>query len=89
MQSLFYMQSHEPIAYVHRISPRPLLMVVGEHDECIPTNLQLKMFARAQEPKQVHVIRDAGHFDLYYGEKFEENIRVQLEFLRELFGKSA
>lgn len=82
LQSLFYMQGHEPIAFISRISPRPLLMVVGENDLCIPSNVQLKMYEHAQEPKSVHVLRGCGHFDPYYGAAFEENIRVQCEFLK-------
>lgn len=85
LQSLFYMQSHEPITMISRISPTPLLMVVGEHDVCIPTNLQLAMYQRAQEPKSLHVIRGTGHFGPYYGSPFEENIRAQLEFLKNQF----
>jgi fermentation-respiration switch protein FrsA (DUF1100 family) len=84
LQSLFYMQSHEPRSFIHRISPTPLLMVVGEQDLCVPTNLQLAMYQQAQEPKKVHVVRGVGHFGVYYGAAFEENIKVQLGFLNEV-----
>ena len=85
LQSLFYMQSHMPIAFVRRVSPTPLLMVVGEEDLCIPTNLQLAMYQEAQEPKRVHVVHGSGHFGVYYGTAFEGNVVVQLEFLKEVF----
>ncbi|TKA64531.1 hypothetical protein B0A49_10085 [Cryomyces minteri] len=84
LQSLFYMMSHEPKAFIHRISPTPLLMVVGENDLCVPTNLQLAMYQLAAEPKQVHVVRGTGHFGVYYGDKFEENIKVQVDFLNRM-----
>ena len=82
-QSLFYLQGHEPITFIHRIAPRPLLIVVGEDDLCIPTSRQLAMFEKAQDPKKVHVICGTGHFGPYYGQEFEENIREQLKFLKE------
>lgn len=84
-QSSFYLQFHEPQAFIHRISPTPLLMVVGDNDLCIPTNTQLAMYAKALEPKRLHVVRGAGHFDVYYGKAFEENIGVQLDFLKTIF----
>lgn len=83
LQSLFYLQGHEPMTFISRISPTPLLMVVGEHDLCIPTNIQLAMYEKAQEPKKVHVIRGTGHFGPYYGAAYEENIQVQLQFLKQ------
>lgn len=81
LQSLFYMQGHEPMTFINRITPRPLLMVVGEDDLCIPSSLQLAMFEKAESPKTLHVIRGTGHFGPYYGKEFEENIREQLKFL--------
>ncbi len=84
-QSLFYVQSFDPRAFIRRVSPTPLLMVVGDQDVCIPPNLQLGMYAQALEPKKLHVLRGAGHFEVYYGKAFEENIKVQLDFLKEIF----
>ncbi|KAH6683866.1 Alpha/Beta hydrolase protein [Halenospora varia] len=84
MQSLFYMQSHEPKAFIGRISPTPLLMVVGEQDLCCPTRMQLAMYAQALEPKKLHVLRGEGHFGPYYGSGFEANIKIQLDFLKEV-----
>ena len=74
--------------YVHRISPRPVLFCVGDQDRTIPTKWQLELFEKAKEPKTLHVIKGAGHFDLYIGEFFEENIRVQIAWLRELFDEN-
>ena len=82
-QSLFYLQSHDPRAFIHRLSPMPLLMIVAAQDKCISPNSQIEMFSRALEPKKLHVLRGAGHFDVYYGQPFEENISVQLNFLEE------
>ena len=55
--------------------------MVGEHDVLTPTDLALKAYARAIEPKQLEIIRGAGHFDGYTGKFFERNAGVQTEFL--------
>jgi fermentation-respiration switch protein FrsA (DUF1100 family) len=84
LQSLFYMQCHEPKAFISRISPTPLLMIVGEQDLACSTRAQLAAYAQALEPKKLHVLRGIGHFGLYYGSEFEENIKVQLQLLKEI-----
>lgn len=82
LQSVLAMVLHEPRAVIHRIAPVPLLMVVAEKDRTIPTTQQLEAYSRALEPKQLHILKRVGHFDPYFGSAFEENIAVQLEFLK-------
>ncbi len=85
LQSLFHAVGHEPRAVIKRVAPRPILFVVAENDTTIPSNLQLQVYNEASEPKRLHIIKGAGHFDPYYGASFEENINIQLEFLKEYF----
>jgi hypothetical protein len=80
-QTQVYMALSEPQAVIHRISPTPLLMVVPEKDTTVKTSSQLAAFEKAQEPKELVSIKNAGHFDIYSGEAFEENISAQLRFL--------
>lgn len=54
----------EPALYVSRISPRPLLMIVGKNDLLTTPDLAFATFANALEPKEL-VILDGGHFDPY------------------------
>lgn len=83
--SSFNLLSFEPRAYIHRISPTPLLVVLAEKDMVIGTDRQLGMYELALEPKQLHIVRNVGHFGVYFGERFEENIGVQVKFLRSIF----
>lgn len=85
LQSLFHSVGHEPRAVIKRIAPRPILFVVAENDTTIPSNMQLQVYSEALEPKRLHIIKGASHFDPYYGAPFEENIKVQLGFLKEIF----
>lgn len=82
LQSMFNLMSHEPKGLIHRIAPTPFIMLVAENDDIVETKHQLTMYQLALEPKQIHVVRDCGHFGVYGGAGFEENIKVQIEFLR-------
>lgn len=57
-------REYEPGSYVARISPTPLLMIVGSRDTLTATDLALDAYARALEPKKL-VIFDGGHYDPY------------------------
>jgi len=50
-----------PIAYIAEVSPRPLLLVHGSHDETVDVSHARKMYARAGEPKELIIIEGAGH----------------------------
>ena len=55
---------YEPAAYIARISPTPLLMVVARQDHLTPVHLAIDAYERAREPKRL-VILPGGHFDAY------------------------
>lgn len=82
LQSLFKLLKNEPRAYVRRISPTPLLMVVAELDLAVHVPTQLAVFGEASEPKELFFMSKTGHFDVYDGPGFEVNIERQLEFLK-------
>ncbi|GAA4629428.1 alpha/beta hydrolase [Actinoallomurus vinaceus] len=55
---------YEPGAWIGRVSPTPLLLVVGDHDTITLTDLALAAFERALEPKKL-VLLPGDHFDPY------------------------
>ncbi|KAL7941889.1 alpha/beta-hydrolase [Trichoderma barbatum] len=79
--SLFRLVRFEPIRYIHRIAPTPLLMVVGDKDEGLFLP-QLQAFGLAQGPKELHILKGGNHFNHYYGELRKESFAVQIEFLK-------
>ncbi|RKK89338.1 hypothetical protein BFJ70_g13528 [Fusarium oxysporum] len=85
LQSMVNTIMHEPTGVIHHISPTPLLMIVADDDVCTYTHLQLEAFEKALHPKTLKVIKGIGHFDLYYGKRFQEVVDVQLEFLKSIF----
>ena len=50
----------DPIYFIARFSPRPLLMLSAKRDELIPKFATDALFAAAREPKQI-VWFDSGH----------------------------
>ncbi|KAJ5111964.1 hypothetical protein N7532_000009 [Penicillium argentinense] len=82
LKSLEAFRAYEPGAYIQRISPTPLLMIVMDKDLVTPTDIALDAFARAKEPKQLHII-PGGHFEPYDGPLFQQNVSVQAKFLQD------
>jgi fermentation-respiration switch protein FrsA (DUF1100 family) len=55
---------YEPGAWIGRVSPTPLLVVVALNDTITVTDLELAAYQRALEPKRLELI-PGGHFDAY------------------------
>jgi fermentation-respiration switch protein FrsA (DUF1100 family) len=53
-----------PAVNIHRISPTPLLMVMGDDDRLTRTDLAIDAYERAREPKKL-VMFKGGHFNAY------------------------
>ena len=64
LRSVEMLMEYEPGAYVERISPTPLLMVVAAGDHLTPTDLALEAYQRAREPKRLALLA-GGHFEAY------------------------
>jgi fermentation-respiration switch protein FrsA (DUF1100 family) len=64
-------REYESGIYIPRISPTPLLMIVGTHDTVTPTDLALNGYEQALQPKKL-VLLDGGHF-VPYVDKFKES----------------
>ncbi|KAF5253227.1 hypothetical protein FANTH_1823 [Fusarium anthophilum] len=80
-QTQLHMLSFEAQSMIHRVSPTPLLFVVPGNDVLVRTASQMDAFNKAREPKQLLYLDGCGHFDLYTGDYFEQNIKVQIKFL--------
>jgi uncharacterized protein len=64
LRSVELLTEYEPGVYIERISPTPLMMVVGAADHLTVADEALAAFGRAMEPKQL-VLLPGGHFDAY------------------------
>lgn len=82
--SMLAMLNFRSLDFVDQISPRPILMVVGEnaHSKFYSENV----YKAAAEPKELYVVPDAIHIDLY--DRLDKIPFDKLEsFFREAFEK--
>jgi fermentation-respiration switch protein FrsA (DUF1100 family) len=54
----------EPAGWLPYVTPKPLLMIIAEHDRCTFTEVQRAVYEVAPEPKKLLTF-DGGHFDAY------------------------
>jgi fermentation-respiration switch protein FrsA (DUF1100 family) len=71
LRTVELLMDYEPGAYIERIAPTPLLMVVAAGDHLTPADLALEAYSRALEPKRLELL-SGGHFDAYLGQGFEQ-----------------
>ena len=64
VQSSRAARMYEPGTWITRVSPTPLLMIVGLHDTITVTDIELAAYERALQPKKLVTIV-GGHFDPY------------------------
>lgn len=64
LRSTFAARMYEPGIWAARVSPTPLLMIVASDDHLTMTDLELRAYEEALEPKRL-VLVPGGHFDPY------------------------
>jgi fermentation-respiration switch protein FrsA (DUF1100 family) len=70
LRSVEMFLEYEPGAYISRVSPTPLLLVVAARDHLTVSDLAIDAYENAREPKKL-VILPGGHFGAYTGPDFE------------------
>lgn len=78
LRSVEMLTEYEPGVYVERISPTPLLMVVGAQDHLTVADEALNLYNQAREPKRLLLVQ-GGHFDVY-GPAFDETASAAAEW---------
>lgn len=71
---------YEPWAFMHRISPTPLLMIVAARDTRVPARDQLWAYEQALQPKEL-LLLDCSHYDPYMS-RLDEARSAARDFLR-------
>ena len=64
LRTVEYASEYEPAAFIERISPTPLLMIVADGDETTFTEEELAAYQRALEPKRLMLV-PGGHHSVY------------------------
>ncbi|MEY2926866.1 MAG: hypothetical protein RL367_1343 [Pseudomonadota bacterium] len=60
---------YEPAAFIERIAPTPLLMIIADADTMTFTDEELAAYARAREPKQLLIVK--GDHRVVYFDQYE------------------
>ena len=78
LRTIEYGFGYEPGTYIGNISPTPLLMIVAIKDHLAVSDLAIKAYEQAFEPKKL-VLLPGGHFDAYV-EAFDQASRPACEW---------
>ncbi len=89
LRTIELLMDYEPGAYIERVAPTPLLMVVGAKDHLTPADLALEAYARALEPKRLEIL-PGGHFEAYVDPGFKQASSAATEwFVQHLVGSAS
>lgn len=80
LRSFDLLRGYEPVSFVPRIAPTPLMMIIAARDTTTPTAWQEQAFASGAEPKQLVSI-DCRHYDVYM-DKLDEAAQAALAWYR-------
>jgi fermentation-respiration switch protein FrsA (DUF1100 family) len=75
---------YEPGQWVSRVSPTPLLMIIGLNDTITLADTGLAAYERAVQPKKLVTIV-GGHFDAYH-DRFEKTSGAARDWFVEHLG---
>ena len=76
-----YLSIIDPINYVAKISPRPLLMINAENDDVVPPITSKLLFKTAKDPKEI-IWYPAKHHDIPIDKVYPDGIRWFNEHLQ-------
>jgi dipeptidyl aminopeptidase/acylaminoacyl peptidase len=68
---------------VDRIAPRPVLFITTDNDRLVPPEESAQLYARAQEPKRLVVLKGYGHYEVYSEPAFSEVMATTLEWFHQ------
>jgi uncharacterized protein len=81
LSSYDHFWAYEPGSFIERVSPTPLLMILGDDDQVCLTATQLAAFNRAHEPKKLKLLH-SGHYDVYW-RKFDDAAEAACAWFQE------
>ncbi len=62
LPGLLMSDQYNPIDYVSRVAPRPLLIMHGEADQVVDPAMARRLYNAAGEPRQLWMVPDADHY---------------------------
>ncbi|MCB1168878.1 MAG: alpha/beta hydrolase [Leptospiraceae bacterium] len=65
----YSLQEVSPLRWIHRIAPRPIMLIHAERDRIIPVEDTLRLFEAAGEPKELWIESDVDHCGAYFKDR--------------------
>ena len=56
-----HLPDSDPLRWVGRLAPRPLLIIHGGQDKDVPVSEAYRLYEAASDPKELWVVEEAGH----------------------------
>lgn len=66
-----------------KISPRPILFIGTDNDRVVPVEETEQLYAHAQEPKKLVILKGYGHYDVYLEPAFSEAMAATLDWFEQ------
>jgi len=67
---------------VDKIAPRPILFITTDNDRLVPPEESEHLYARADEPKKLVILKGYGHYEVYVEPAFSEVMCATLDWYR-------
>jgi fermentation-respiration switch protein FrsA (DUF1100 family) len=61
---------------------RPILIIGAEHDLVCPVTESERLYEQANQPKELMVIRNTKHYDVYNGAPFSQSSRKAVDWFQ-------
>ena len=61
LSKILYPRAYDPIDYVAKVAPRPLLLVAGTADRIVSHRQTERLFRAAGQPKELYLLEGVGH----------------------------
>src|SRR2546422_122557 len=74
---------YKPEAVVHKISPRPVLLIGAELDYLVGVEECISLYEKAHEPKQLYILPGLSHYETY-AQGFDTVMRLSLELFEQV-----
>jgi len=66
----------DPLRWIHKISPRPILLIHGTADTIVSPKMSKRLFDAAGEPKELWLVPGAGHLQCHRADPDEYEKKV-------------
>jgi fermentation-respiration switch protein FrsA (DUF1100 family) len=65
-----------PVDIIGQVSPRAVFIVHGEQDNLIPVENAYRLYESARNPKEIFILKNAGHWGFMQAEPVEYPRRI-------------